>query len=154
MSFHPERLHVKIPPGVDTGSKVRLAGKGHAGRDGAPPGDLYILTKVKPHAYFERKGDNIYTEVPVTFSEAALGAKIEVQTVDGPASMTIPEGTQSGQKFRLQGRGVQRLKGGGRGDHFVTVKVVVPKGLDHRSRELIRELERAHPENPRAKSKV
>ena len=150
----PERLQVKIPPGVDTGSKVRLAGKGHQGRDGAPPGDLYILTKVKPHPYFERKGDNIYTEVPLTFSEAALGGRIEVQTVDGPASMTIPEGTQSGQRFRLQGKGVQRLKGGGRGDHFVTVQVVVPRGLDKRSKELIRELEKSHPEDPRAKLKV
>ncbi len=149
-----ERLQVKIPPGVDTGSKVRLAGKGHQGSDGAPPGDLYILTKVGPHPYFERKGDNIYTELPITFREAALGARVKVQTVDGTASMTIPEGTQSSQKFRLQGKGVRRLKDGGRGDHFVTVQVIVPKGLDDRSKKLIREFEKSHPEDPRAKLKV
>ena len=94
-----ERINVKIPPGVDTGSKIRVAGKGEAGRHGGPPGDLYILTKVRPHPLYERKGDNLYIDVPIAVTEAALGASIEVQTLDGPVMMKIPPATQSGQTF-------------------------------------------------------
>jgi len=144
-----ERIAVKIPPGVDNGSTVRLQGKGHVGRGGGPPGDLYIVTRVRSHPFFERRGDNLYCEVPITVTEAALGAKIEVPTVEGRASMRIPPGTNSGQVFRLRGLGVPHLKGGGRGDQFVTVKIVVPQNLDPRSQELFRELARLRPEDPR-----
>lgn len=144
-----ERIAVKIPPGVDNGSNIRIQGKGHAGRAGGPPGDLYIVTRVRSHPFFERRGDNLYCEVPITVTEAALGAKIEVPTVDGKASMRIPPGTSSGQVFRLRGMGVPHLKGSGRGDQFVTVKIVVPQNLDARSQELFRELGRLRPEDPR-----
>lgn len=144
-----ERIAVKIPPGVENGSNVRVQGKGHAGRLGGPPGDLYIVTRVRPHPFFERKGDNIYCEVPISVTEAALGAKIEVPTVDGKASMRIPPETSSGQVFRLRDMGVPHLKGSGRGDQFVTIKIILPRNLDTRSQELFREFGRLHPEDPR-----
>lgn len=144
-----ERINVKIPAGVDNGSKVRVAGMGGPGYRGGPPGDLYIITKVRPHPYFDRKGDNLYSEIPVTVAEAGLGAKIEIPTVDGMVMLTIPPGTQTGQQFRLRGKGVPHL-GGGVGDHYVTVKVVTPSGLSERAKGLLREIERLHPQNPRS----
>ena len=140
-----ERIQVKIPAGVDNGSRVRLAGMGNAGVRGAPPGDLFLITRIRPHPFFERKGDNLYCEIPITISEAALGARIEIPTVDGPASMRIPPETSSGQTFRLAGKGVPHLKGGGRGDQFVTVKITIPRGLDARSQELLHEFARLNP---------
>jgi len=104
---------------------------------------------VRPHPFFERKGDNIHCAVPVTVTEAALGARIQVPTVDGPAEMRVPPGTSSGQVFRLRGKGVPALRGGGRGDQYVTVKVVVPRPLNARAQELLRELARVDPEDPR-----
>jgi len=140
---------VKIPPGVDTGSKIRVAGKGEAGKYGGPGGDLYVITKVHPHPLFERKGDNIYCEIPITIAEAILGAKIEVPTIDGKSTMRIPPRTQSGQKFRLREKGVPHLQGGGRGDQYVAVKIVVPQDIDETSKDLIREFERRNSSNPR-----
>ncbi len=140
-----ERIKVKIPPGVDTDSRVRLAGMGNAGPRGAPPGDLFLIPRVRPHPFFERKGDNLYCEIPITIAEAGLGARIEIPTVDGPASMRIPPETSSGQTFRLAGKGVPHLKGGGRGDQFVTVTIVIPRALDIRSQELLREFARLNP---------
>jgi DnaJ-class molecular chaperone len=145
-----ERLQIKIPPGVDTGSKVRVAGKGESGRYGGPPGDLYIVTRVRPHAYFTRQGNDILCEVPVTLLETLLGAKIEVPTIDGKATMTLPPGTQNGRRFRLRGKGAPALQGGGRGDHYVTVQVVLPEKLDARSRELLEEFAARNPQQPRA----
>jgi len=147
--FRAERVSVKIPPGVDSGSKIRFQGMGEPSPGGGPPGDLYIVTRVRPHPFFERKGDNIYCEIPITVAEAALGARIEVPTVDGPAMMWIPPETSSGQVFRLKEKGVPHLKGGGRGDQYVTVKIVLPKNLDARSQELLREFSRLNPEDPR-----
>jgi DnaJ-class molecular chaperone len=144
-----ERINVKIPPGVDTGSKIRVAGKGEAGRHGGLPGDLYILTKVRAHSLYERKGDNLYIDVPIAVTEAALGASIEVHTLNGPVMMKIPPGTQSGQSFRLSGKGMPHLKGEGRGDQFVRVKIVLPRNLDERSKQLLRDFERLNPYNPR-----
>jgi molecular chaperone DnaJ len=144
-----ERINVKIPPGVDNGSKVRIAGMGGPGERGGPPGDVYIITRVRPHFYFERKGDNLYSEANVTVKEAALGDKIEIPTVDGMVALTLPRGTQSGQQLKLKGKGVPHLGGGGVGDHYVTIKVVTPTGLSERGKELLRELDRLHPSNPR-----
>jgi len=145
-----ERLQVKIPPGVDTGSKVRLAGKGEAGRHSGPPGDLYMVIRVRPHAYFTRQVNDILCEVPVTLTEVLLGAKIDVPTIDGKITMTLPAGTQNGRRFRLRGKGVPALQGGVRGDHYVTVQVVLPDKLDARSRQLLEEFAARNPLQPRA----
>jgi molecular chaperone DnaJ len=149
----PESFEVRIPPGVDTGSRVRVPGKGNAGVHGGVPGDLYIVTEVEPHPIFERKGDNIYIKVPVTLSEAVLGAKVEVPTLVGPSTIKIPPGTQSGQKLRLRGKGAPSLRGDARGDQFVEVQVVVPRAGDERTREILRELARLNPEDPRQELK-
>jgi molecular chaperone DnaJ len=145
----PETFDVRIPAGVDTGSRVRIPAKGNAGRNGGPPGDLYIVTEVESHLIFERKGDNIYVKVPVTVAEAALGAKVEVPTIDGPTTIRIPPGTQSGQKLRLREKGAPSLRVAGRGDQFVEVQVVVPRVADERSKEILRELSRLNPDDPR-----
>jgi molecular chaperone DnaJ len=148
----PETLNVRIPPGVGTGSRVRIAGKGNAGIHGGPPGDLYIVTEVDPHEVFERRGDNIYVKLPVTITEAALGAKIEVPTIDGLSTIKIPPGTQSGQKLRLRGKGAPSLRessGELRGDEFVEVQVMVPHVADERTKEILRELSRLNPDDPR-----
>ncbi|HEY3346743.1 MAG TPA: molecular chaperone DnaJ [Nitrospirota bacterium] len=144
-----DRLTVKIPAGVDNGSKVRLAGMGGPGINGGPPGDLYIITKVRPHDFFERRGDNLYCEIPVQYTEAVLGAKIDVPTKDGVVTMTIPPATQSGQEFRLRGKGVPHLGSAGVGDQYVTVKVAVPDDYLEEAKKLLRELDKVQPEDPR-----
>lgn len=115
----------------------------------APPGDLYVVTNVQAHPFFVRKGDNIYCTIPITITEAVLGAKIEVPTLWGKATLRIPPGTQSGQIFRLREQGAPSLRGDVRGDQYVEVRVVIPRLIDQRSRELMREFERLNPENPR-----
>jgi molecular chaperone DnaJ len=144
-----QRVNVKIPAGVDTGSKIRLRGKGEPGLNGGPPGDLYIITRVKPDPVFARQGADVFVNVPITVGEAVAGAKVKVPTIDAPTTMTIPPGTQGGQKFRLRGKGIKKLKGSGRGDQYVTVQVTIPKDLDERSRELLREFEERTAFNPR-----
>jgi molecular chaperone DnaJ len=146
-----ETVSARIPPGVDTGSRVRVANKGYAGTLGGGPGDLLVITHVSEHAYFDRQGDNIYCTVPITVPEAALGAKIEVPTVDGKALLKIPAGTQSGQKFRLRERGAPSLRAGGlRGDQFVEVTIALPKVISEETKDLLQQYARHNPENPRA----
>jgi molecular chaperone DnaJ len=108
------------------------------------------VTRVRPHPYFERKGDNLYSEAQVTVKEAAFGDKIEIPTVDGMVSLTLPEGVQTGQQLKLRGKGVPHLGGGGVGDHYVTIKVVTPTGLSNREKDLLRELDQMHPTAPRS----
>jgi molecular chaperone DnaJ len=145
-----ETVKVRIPAGVDTGSRVRIPGKGQGGRLGAPPGDLFIITNVGRHQYFTRKGDNIYVTVPITVPEAALGAKIEVPTVTGKAQLRIPPGTQSGQKFRLRRRGAPSLRDPNvHGDQFVEAQVVLPKVISEETKELLRKFGQMNTENPR-----
>ncbi len=145
-----EQVKVRIPAGVDTGSRVRIPKKGQGGRLGAPPGDLFIVTNVGKHPYFTRKGDNIYVTVPISVPEAALGAKIEVPTVSAKAQLKIPPGTQSGQKFRLREKGFPSLRNAEmRGDQFVEVKITLPLILSEETKEILREFEKANPENPR-----
>src|SRR5205814_1963194 len=145
-----EQVKIRIPSGVDTGSRVRIPKKGHGGRLGAEPGDLFILTNVGKHKFLERKGDNIYIRVPITVPEAALGTKIEVPTVEGKAQLRIPPGTESGQKFRLRERGAPSLKSpGARGDQFVEVQVTLPKVISEETKELLREYGKINSENPR-----
>jgi len=143
-----ESLTVKIPPGVRTGSRVRVAGKGESGFNGGPPGDLFIETSVRSHPYFRRDDFDIYIDVPITLKEALLGAEIEVPTVDGHTKIKIPAGTQGGQKLRIRGKGVASARGE-RGNQYVTVNIAVPKNIDERSRELIEEFSRLNPHDPR-----
>ena len=145
-----DTLEVRIPPGARTGSRVRVAGRGNAGTNGAPPGDLYIVTNVQPHPFFERRGDDLYTVVPVTVTEASLGAKVEVPTIDGRSQVRIPPGTNSGKKLRLREKGAPSARQPGkRGDQIVEVQVVVPKPEDERVRNLLKELSKLDPEDPR-----
>jgi molecular chaperone DnaJ len=145
-----ETVTVRIPAGVDTGSRVRAAGKGEAGKRGGQTGDLFIITNVAPHPVFTRKGDNIECVIPISLTEAALGAKIEVPTVSGKAQLRIPPGTQSGQRFRLREKGAPSLRSNHRGDQYVEVKITLPKIIDEDSKELLRQFAKRNPENPRA----
>jgi molecular chaperone DnaJ len=144
-----ETVEVRIPPGAQSGSRLRVAGKGNAGRLGGPAGDLYITVRVDPHAFFVREGDDIHIQVPVTVSEAGLGAKIEVPTIDGRALLKVPQGTQNLQKFRLREKGVLNSRKNQRGDEIVEVVIQAPKVQDERTRELLRELSQVNPEDPR-----
>ena len=145
-----DTLDVRIPAGVSTGSRVRVAGRGNAGTGGAPPGDLYIITEVQQHPYFDRRRDDLYTVVPITVTEASLGAKIEVPTLDGRALLRVPPGTNSGQKLRLREKGVPSVRASGkRGDLYVELQVTVPKPVDERVRNLLKELAKLEPEDPR-----
>ncbi len=145
-----ETVEVRIPAGVQSGSRLRVAGKGNAGTLGAPPGDLYITTRIEPHPFFRRDGDNIEIKVPITVSEAGLGAKIEVPSIDGKTLLKIPPGTQNGQRFRMRDRGVFNSRKNTRGDQIVEVEVRVPDMRDERTREILRELGRLQLEDPRA----
>lgn len=144
-----ETIDVRIPAGVASGSRVRLPGKGNAGTMGAPAGDLYLRVEVKPHAFFERRGNDLHTKVPVTVAEATLGAKIEVPTIDGRSIVRIPPGTNSGKTLRLREKGVPSARNAARGDQYVEIQVVVPQPTDERVRNLIKELESLAPEDPR-----
>ncbi len=145
-----EALKVRIKPGTRDGQRIRLAGRGNAGTMGAPAGDLYIIVRVGEHPVFKRDGDDIYLTVPVTVTEAGLGGKVEVPTIDGRALLKIPPGTQSGQKLRLREKGVaSAVKEGVRGDEIVEVKVMVPTLRDEKSKEILRELAKLNPEDPR-----
>lgn len=145
-----ETVEARIPQGVQAGARLRLPGKGNSGTGGAPAGDLYITVRVAPHPFFQRDGDNILIQVPVTVAEASLGAKIEVPTIDGRALLKIPMGTQNGQKFRLREKGVLNTRKGLRADQIVEVAVQAFKVRDERTKELLRELAALNPEDPRA----
>lgn len=145
-----EPLEVRIKAGTRDGQRIRLQGKGNAGFRGGNPGDLYVIIRTEGHPVFRRDGDDIYITVPVTAPEAALGSKIEVPTIDGRAQLKIPPGTQSGQKLRLREKGVpSATKEGVRGDEIVEVKITVPMPRDEKTKELLRELAKLNPEDPR-----
>ncbi len=146
-----EPLEVRIKAGTRDGQRIRLAGRGNAGVRGGSAGDLYVIIRMGEHPVFRREGDDIYLTVPVTVTEAALGAKVEVPTIDGRAQLRIPPGTQSGQKLRLREKGVpSATKEGVRGDEIVEVKLTVPTPRDEETKELLRELAKLNPEDPRA----
>ena len=150
-----ETLEVKVPPGIEDGRKIRIAGRGHPGANGGKAGDLLLVCAIKPHPHFTRQGDDIYLDVPVTISEAVLGAKIEVPSLDGPVTVTIPPGTTGGAKLRLRGRGVRHANGGSRGHQYVVIQVVPPASLSEEQQRLfeaLREQEKQDADqNPRAK---
>ncbi len=143
-----ETITVKIPPGVHEGSRIRLSGKGEEGPGGA--GDLYIITHVSDHPYFRREGDDIYVEVPISITEAALGAAVDVPTLEGVTKVKIPPGTGSGMKLRLRGKGVQPAGGAGAADLYVVLKIVAPKAISPRGAELLREFDQVEKFDPRA----
>ncbi|MCM3237056.1 molecular chaperone DnaJ [Heyndrickxia oleronia] len=133
------KINVKIPAGVDDGQQLRVSGQGEPGINGGPAGDLYVVFHVKEHEFFERDGDDIYCEVPLTFSQAALGDEIEVPTLHGKVKLKVPSGTQTGTKFRLRGKGVPNVRGYGVGDQHIHVKVVTPTKLTEKQKQLLRE---------------
>jgi len=145
-----ENVEFRIKPGTRDGQRIRLQGKGNSGLNGGQPGDLFLIVRTGTHPVFTRAGDDIHVSVPVTIAEASLGAKVDVPTIDGRAQLRIPPGTQSGQKLRLRERGVENAqRPGQRGDQIVTVEVVVPTLQDERSREIMRELGKLNPQDPR-----
>jgi len=144
-----ETIDVRIPAGVANGGRVRVPDKGNAGTMGAPAGDLYLRVVVRPHEFFERRGNDLYTKVPVTVAEASLGAKVEVPTIDGRALVRIPPGTNSGKTLRLKEKGVPSARNGERGDQYVEIQVIVPEPTDERVRKLMKELEEVAPADPR-----
>ncbi len=146
-------LHVKIPAGVDDGSRLRLSGEGEAGVRGGPHGDLYVYIVVRPHKLFVRDGNDVMCDMEISFAQAALGDAIEVPTLDGTASLKVPEGTQAGTVFRIKGKGIPFLNGSGRGDQHVRVKVVTPTKLTDKQKELLREFAKAAGENPQGGGK-
>jgi molecular chaperone DnaJ len=139
---HARKLEVKIPPGVDSGSKLRILGEGEFGKNGGPQGDLYVEIAVNPHSIFIRQGNDLVMETTVSFVQAALGDKIVVRTLEGSAEMNIPSGTQGGQIFRLRGRGIPSLHTSEKGDQIVKIKVMVPTKLTDNQRKLLREFEK------------
>ena len=132
------KVNINVPAGIDDGQTISLRGQGNAGLNGGPAGDLLVTILVQPHARFEREGTSILLEQEISFAKAALGAEIEVPTLDGKVKLTVPEGTQTGTMFRLKGKGVPYLRSTGRGDQFVTVRVVVPKGLNSNQKEALK----------------
>lgn len=145
-----ERVRLGIPAGVDSGTQIRVAGEGHAGPFGGPRGDLIVSTRVREHPFFVRKGDSVHAEVPVSIWEALRGARIVIPTPAAAAVLVIPPGTAPGHVFRLRGQGLPRLSGEGPGDLYVSVRVEMPEGLDARTDEMVRDLERLIPMSPRA----
>jgi molecular chaperone DnaJ len=145
-----ESIEFRIKAGTRDGQRIRLQGKGNAGLNGGAPGDLYVIVRIGSHPVFTRVGDDIHLNVPITVAEAALGAKVDVPTIDGRAQLRIPPGTQSGQKLRMRERGVENASvPGQRGDEIVTVEVVVPQLNDERSREIMREFAKLNNQDPR-----
>jgi molecular chaperone DnaJ len=144
-----ESINVRVPAGIASGARVRVAGKGHAGFRGGPPGDLYLDVDVREHAVFHRSGDDLTMTIPLAIHEAALGAKLEIPTPDGSVRLRVPPGTQSGQRFRMRDRGMPSPRGGPRGDLIVEVRLMLPKLLDERSKELLREFGRINGESVR-----
>ncbi|MCM3663949.1 molecular chaperone DnaJ [Mesobacillus subterraneus] len=142
------KIHVKIPAGVDDGQQLRVAGKGEAGINGGPPGDLYIVFHIRSHEFFERDGDDIYCEMPITFVQASLGDEVEVPTVHGKIKLKVPAGTQTGTKFRLKGKGVPNVRGYGTGDQHVIVKIVTPTKLSEKQKQLLREFAEVSGQTP------
>ena len=134
-------LNVKVPPGVDSGDRIRLSGEGEAGADGGPSGDLYVQVAVKEHEFFQREGKDLYCEVPIGMVEACLGGELEVPTLDGRVKLKVPEGTQTGKLFRMRGKGVVPVRGGPSGDLLCRVTIETPVNLTAKQKELLRELQ-------------
>ncbi|MGH9330818.1 MAG: DnaJ C-terminal domain-containing protein, partial [Vicinamibacterales bacterium] len=149
VSAKTESLAVRIPAGIADGGRVKVPGRGHAGRRGGRAGDLVVAVEVAPHPFFQRRGDDLHVLVPIAIHEAALGARIDVPAIDGPATLKVPPGTQTGQRFRVRGRGVPSARDGRQGDLVVEVRLTLPAVIDERSKELLREFGRINQESVR-----
>jgi molecular chaperone DnaJ len=136
-----KKLQIKIPPGVDTGSKLRIRGEGEEGERGGPPGDLFIFIYVEPHDFFAREGDDLICQIPISFPQAVLGADIEVPTLNGKKNITIPKGTEPGEILKIKGEGFPKIRGYGKGDQIIQIIVKTPKNLTNRQEEILREFE-------------
>ena len=136
-----KRIHIRIPPGVDTGSKLRIRSEGEEGERSGPPGDLFVFLYVEPHDFFSREGDDIICQIPIRFAQAALGAEMEIPTLNGMTQLSIPKGTESGDLFRIKGEGFPRLRGQGRGDEIVQIIIKTPRDLTKRQIEILMEFE-------------
>jgi len=147
------QVSVNIPAGVEDGNRLRVAGKGEGGERGGPVGDLYIFLHVLEHEFFQRRGNDLLAELPVNFCQASLGAEVEVPTLEGKTTVRIPKGTQVGQSIKISGQGVPHIQGYGRGDLIFFVNVAIPKKLNKRQEELLREFIACSPENGRAAKK-
>lgn len=134
-----KKIHVKIPAGVDDGQQIRMSGQGEPGTNGGPPGDLYVVFRVQPHDFYERDGDDVHCEMPITFVQSALGDELEIPTLHGKVKLKIPAGTQTGTTFRLRGKGVANVRGYGQGDQHVSIRVVTPQNLTEKQKDLLRE---------------
>ena len=134
------KLNVKVPPGVEEGTRIRYGGEGDVGRVGGPKGDLYVILSIRPHDYFERHGADLHCVLPISFPQAAMGAEFEIPGIDGPVSIKIPEGTQSGKELHVRGRGFPHLNERGKGDLIVKVVVQIPRKLNRAQRELVAKL--------------
>jgi len=146
----PRNIKVKIPAGINDGGKVRFPGKGEAAPLGGTPGDLYVNVHVKPHKYFKRKDSGILLDLPITFPEAAMGTTVEIPTLNGKVKLKVPAGTADGRKFRLRGKGAPKPRGKGHGDMIVTARIVVPKKMTAKEKELVKKLKELEKEDPRA----
>jgi molecular chaperone DnaJ len=144
-----KKIQIKIPPGVDTGSKLRIRGEGEGGESGGPSGDLYVIIYLEAHDFFSRDADDIVCQIPISFPQAAMGAEIEIPTLDGEKRVTIPKGAESGEILRIKGKGFPKLGGHGRGDQLVQVIVKTPKNLTKRQEEILREFEELAEKNER-----
>jgi molecular chaperone DnaJ len=133
-------LLVKVPAGVEQDTRIRYQGEGEAGRFGGPAGDLYVVLSVKAHKFFERDGDDLHCVMPISFPQAALGMELPIETLEGPATIKVPEGTQSGREFKLRGKGVPHLNEHGKGDLIVEIRVATPSKLNKAQKELLRQL--------------
>jgi molecular chaperone DnaJ len=149
----PKKLSVKIPAGVDDGARLRLTGEGEEGSQGGPPGDLYVMIQVARHEFFERHGNDLHCQIPISFPQAALGAEVEIPSLSGPQTLTIPRGTQTGETLQLRGCGVPDVRGGRRGDQIVHIVVKTPTHLNARQEELLRELATLDGDNTKTKKR-
>ncbi|MGI6499057.1 MAG: molecular chaperone DnaJ [Oscillospiraceae bacterium] len=147
------KISVHIPSGIDDGQVISLRGQGGSGKRGGPAGDVLISVGVRPHPLFKREGNSVFCEAPITFTQAALGAELEIPTIDGKVKYTLPEGTQTGTTFRLRGKGIPNLHGKGRGDQYVTVVVEIPKNLSSDQKESLRQFDASLSDNNHAKRK-
>jgi molecular chaperone DnaJ len=138
--LHEHKILVKVPAGVESDTRIRYAGEGDAGRFGGPAGDFYVQLDVKPHKFFERDGDDLHCTIPISFPQAALGAELEITTLEGKETLKVPEGTQSGKEFKLRGKGVPHLNSHGKGDLIVEVRIQTPSKLSKQQKELLRQL--------------